>query len=62
MDIYISQNIRLCKGDFESSSTGQRYKFFDLKIQIHYSHFPSIFCRICQIQCLLNTVAAIPKN
>ena len=39
LDIYISQNIRLCKGNFE----GQRYQFFDLKIKIYHSHFPPIF-------------------
>ena len=36
-----------------------RYQFFDLKIQIYYSQFSTIFCRICQIQCFLRTDAAI---
>ena len=42
--------------------TGQSYQFFDLKIQIYYSHFSSIFCRSCQIHCFLHTVAAISKR
>ena len=41
---------------------GQRYHFFDLKIPIYYSHFSSIFCRNCQIQCFLDTVNAISKR
>ena len=41
--------------------TGQSYQFFDLKIQIYYSH-SSIFCRSCQIQCFLDTVNAISKR
>ena len=27
------------------------HKLFDLKIQVYYTHFPSIFYRICQIHC-----------
>ena len=29
---------------------------------IYYSHFPSIFCRSCQIHCFLHTVTAISKR
>ena len=45
-----------------NNSTGQTYQFIHLKIQIYYSHFPSIFCRNCQIHCFLHTVDAIPKR
>ena len=43
-------------------SRGQINYFVDLKIQIYYSHFSSIFCRNCQIQCFLDTVNAISKK
>ena len=43
-------------------TTHQRYHFFDLKIQTYHSHFSSIFCRNCQIQCFLDTVNAISKR
>ena len=43
-------------------SRGQTNQLFDLKIQIYYSHFSSIFCRNCQIQCFLDTVNAISKR
>jgi hypothetical protein len=66
LDIYISQNIRLCKGDFEgqfqTSLQARIMNFFYLKIHIYWTHFPSIFCRSCQIHCFLFTVAAISKK
>ena len=33
-----------------------------LEIQIYFTHFSSIFWRICQLHCLLHIVAAIPKS
>ena len=42
--------------------TGQYHELFDLKIQIYYSHFHSIFGRSCQIHCFLHTVTAISKR
>ena len=45
-----------------NESRGQTNQLFNLKIQIHYSHFSSIFCRNCQIQCFLDTVNAISKK
>ena len=43
-------------------SSGKTNQLFDLKIQIYYTHFSSIFCSSCQIQCFLHTVAAILKS
>ena len=47
LDIYISRKIGLCMSWFgrpiSNQPTGQSYHFFDLKIQIYYSHFSSIF-------------------
>ena len=51
LDICISQKIRLCIVDLELTK-GQRYQYFDLKIQIYYSHFSSF----------LHAVDAIPKR
>ena len=65
LNIYISQKIRLCNWfgrPISNQPTGQNYEVFDLKIQIYYTDFPSIFCRSCQIHCFLHTVAAIPKR
>ena len=65
LNIYISQKIRLCAVDFEreisNQPTGQIHHFFCLEIYIFCTHFSSIFWRICQIHCFLQTDAAIPK-
>ena len=53
-NIYISRKIRLCIVDLE----GQ----FQTALQILHFHFPSIFCRSCQIHCFLHTVDAIHKR
>ena len=41
---------------------GQTIQLFDLKIQMYYTHFSSIFCRSCQIHCFLHTVTAVPRS
>ena len=51
----------ILKGNFKQFYR-LKYQFFGLKMQIYYSHFPSIFCRICQIQCFCHDVAATPKS
>ena len=52
LDIYISQNIRLCKGDFDSQFQATLQ---DNGINFSTRKFKSIilicFCRSCQIQC-----------
>ena len=62
LDIYISQKTGSVCSEFvrpiSSEPRGQTYEYFDLKIQIYYTHFFSIFCKSCQIQCFLHTVAA----
>ena len=66
LDIYISQKNKVVCSKFgrpiSNMSRGQTNQHFDLKIQIYYSHFSSIFCRNCQIQCFLDTVNAISKR
>ena len=63
LDIYISQKTRLCVVNLEDQfQTCQTHQLFNLKIQIYYINFSSIFCSSCQIKCLLHTVAAIPKS
>ena len=47
---------------FWKQISNQYHKLLDLKIQINYTHFPSIFCRSCQIHCFLHIVAAIPMT
>ena len=56
LGIYISQNIRLYKGDFEGQFQTS------LQARIMYTYFPSIFCKSCQIHCFLHTIAAISKR
>ena len=51
----------ILKGNFKQLHR-PKVSIFDLKIQICYYHFPSIFCRICQIHCFLHTVATITKS
>ena len=66
LDIYISQKTGSVCSEFvrpiSNEPRGQTYQFFDLTIQIYYSHFSSIFCRNCQIQCFLDTANAISKR
>ena len=66
LDIYISQKKGSVCSEFvrpiSNEPRGQTYQFFDLKIQIYYTHFSSIFCRNCQIQCFSDTVDAISKR
>ena len=66
LDIYISQKTGSVCSEFvrpiSNEPRGQTYQFFDLKIQIYYTHFSSIFCRNCQIQCFLDTVNAISQR
>ena len=67
LDIYISQNIRLCKGDFEgqfqTSLQARIMIFFIWKfISIKLIFLLHIFCRSYQIHCFLPTVAAISKR
>ena len=66
LDIYISQKTRMCavnlEDQFQTCLVAKLINFFDLKIQIYYIHFSAIFCRSCEIQCFLHTVAAIPKS
>ena len=60
LEIYISQKTGSVCSEFvrpiSNEPRGQTYQLFDLKIQIYYTHFSSIFCRNCQIQCFLDTV------
>ena len=66
LDIYISQKTGSVCSEFvrpiSNEPRGQTYQFFDLKIQIYYTHFSSIFCRNCQIYCFLHTVTAVPMS
>ena len=66
LDIYISQKTGSVCSEFvrpiSNEPRGQTYEFFYLKIQIYYTHFSSIFCRNCQIQCFLDTDNAISKR
>ena len=55
--IYISQNIALCKGNFEGQfqkSLQVRLMIFYLKIHTYFTHFLSTFCRSFQIHCFLH--------
>ena len=64
LDIYISQKIRFCvvdlEGKFQTNLQAKLLNFLVWKFRsIICTHFSSIFCRSCQIQCFLHTVAAI---
>ena len=66
LDIYISQKIILFLWWFwrqiSHQRTSQYHELFYLKIQINYTHFPSIFCRSFQTHCFLHSIAAIPMT
>ena len=61
-DFSVDFSLTYCLLTVASFRMGVPSILFDLKIQINYSHFPSIFCMSCQIQCFLHTVDAIPKR
>ena len=42
--------------------TSRIHHFFGLEIQIYYTHFSSIFCRICQIQCFFTRSCCYSKE
>ena len=60
LDIYISRKIRLCVVGLESQYRSNLLTFWKNSDLLFY--FFSVFCRICQIPCFLQTVAAIPKS
>ena len=68
LGIYISQKIRLCivnlEGKFQINLQAKPITFWVWKFQsIICTHFfLFFFCRLCQILCFLQTVAAIPKS
>ena len=65
LDIYLSQKKTVCSKfgtPISNVSRGQTNQLFNLKIQIYYINFSSIFCSSCQIKCFLHTVAAISKS
>ena len=66
LDIYISRKIRLCvadlKGKFQTNLQAKLLNFLVWKFRYIILIFLLFFCRICQINCFLHTVAAIPKS
>ena len=63
--LHFTKNQAVCSrfgSPISNHPTCQSYQLFNLKIQIYFTRFPSIFCRSCQIQCFLHTVDAIPKR
>ena len=66
LEIYISQNIRLCNGDFEgqfqTNLQAKSITFLVWKFKFIINIFLLFFAEFVKIHCFLHTVAAIPKS